>query len=258
MKKKKTHKTDRDPPITIHKPWPFESVEEKFCLLRGPLRWLTVFLTIFVVCSRNLLDRLRLMTERFYRTFLVKITDCDVTLADVTKMEKIGFYFLRQKYILAEKAPEERQTTENHFSMRHVWARLWDFKNISVRPCGWIHSFFLRNDCSGMLFFSFSFQHPRCLICSLNSKGNLTRKHSNLEWREITVFVVQNLCKLKLWELSSHVRYWRHFSDSNSLLSDLSEKKNRKIWSIQKFKIYVRMTSGSDSSQTNPIKIYRK
>ena len=32
-----THKTDRNPPITNHKPWPFEN----FCFLRGPLRWLT-------------------------------------------------------------------------------------------------------------------------------------------------------------------------------------------------------------------------
>ena len=38
MKIKKTHKMDRDPPITIHKPWPLESVEEKLCLLKGPLR----------------------------------------------------------------------------------------------------------------------------------------------------------------------------------------------------------------------------
>ena len=36
-----THKTDRDPPITNHKPWPFEPVKVKFCFLRGPLTWLT-------------------------------------------------------------------------------------------------------------------------------------------------------------------------------------------------------------------------
>ena len=34
-----THKTDRYPPTTNHKPWPFEPVEVKFCFLRGPLRW---------------------------------------------------------------------------------------------------------------------------------------------------------------------------------------------------------------------------
>ena len=38
MKIKKTHKMERDPPITIHKPWPLESVEEKLCLLKGPPR----------------------------------------------------------------------------------------------------------------------------------------------------------------------------------------------------------------------------
>ena len=36
-----THKTDRNPPITDHKPWPFEPVKATFCFLRGPLRWLT-------------------------------------------------------------------------------------------------------------------------------------------------------------------------------------------------------------------------
>ena len=36
-----THKTDRNPPITNHKPWPFEPVKVKFCFLRGVFRWLT-------------------------------------------------------------------------------------------------------------------------------------------------------------------------------------------------------------------------
>ena len=35
-----THKTDRNPPITNQKPWPFEPVKVKFCFLRGLLRWL--------------------------------------------------------------------------------------------------------------------------------------------------------------------------------------------------------------------------
>ena len=38
---RETHKTDRNPPITNQKPWPFEPVKVKFCFLRGPLRWLT-------------------------------------------------------------------------------------------------------------------------------------------------------------------------------------------------------------------------
>ena len=33
---------DQNPPITNHKPWPFEPIKVKFCFLRGPLRWLTV------------------------------------------------------------------------------------------------------------------------------------------------------------------------------------------------------------------------
>ena len=39
--KTEIHKTDRSPPITVHKPWPFEPVEVKFCFRRGSLRWLT-------------------------------------------------------------------------------------------------------------------------------------------------------------------------------------------------------------------------
>ena len=35
------NKTDPNPPITNHKPWPFEPFKVKFCFLRGPLRWLT-------------------------------------------------------------------------------------------------------------------------------------------------------------------------------------------------------------------------
>ena len=35
-----THKMDWNPPITNHKPLPFELVKVKFCFLRGPLRWL--------------------------------------------------------------------------------------------------------------------------------------------------------------------------------------------------------------------------
>ena len=36
-----TNKTDQDKSITNHKPWPFEPVEENYCFLRVPLRWLT-------------------------------------------------------------------------------------------------------------------------------------------------------------------------------------------------------------------------
>ena len=32
-----THKTNRNPPIANHKPWPFEPVEVNVCFLRGPL-----------------------------------------------------------------------------------------------------------------------------------------------------------------------------------------------------------------------------
>ena len=37
-KNTETHKTDRNPPITSQKSWPFEPVEGNFCFLRGSLR----------------------------------------------------------------------------------------------------------------------------------------------------------------------------------------------------------------------------
>ena len=43
-----THKTDRNPLITNHKPWPFELVKVNVCFLRGPLRWLTAAKTAIV------------------------------------------------------------------------------------------------------------------------------------------------------------------------------------------------------------------
>ena len=55
------------------------------------------------------------------------------------------------------------------------------------------------------------------------------------------------------------MRYCKHFfSFQLPFIRSFKKKRKRKIWEIQKLKIYVRMTSGSDSSQPNSIKIYRK
>ena len=53
-----THKMDRNPPITNHKPWPFEPVKVKFCFLRGPLRWLTAAKNAIVSWLLNLRIRM--------------------------------------------------------------------------------------------------------------------------------------------------------------------------------------------------------
>ena len=50
---KETPKTDRNPSITNHKPWPFEPVEVNFCFLRDPLRWLTAAKNSNVSCLLN-------------------------------------------------------------------------------------------------------------------------------------------------------------------------------------------------------------
>ena len=78
-----THKTDRNPPITNHKPWPFEPVKVKFCFLRGPLRWLTAaknaivsWLLIFRVrmflksaVNSKVSDKIKKMTNIHTQTF---------------------------------------------------------------------------------------------------------------------------------------------------------------------------------------------
>ena len=53
--KTETHKTDRNPPITNHKPWPFEPVEVILYFLRGLLRWLAsdIFLTRGSKCTSH-------------------------------------------------------------------------------------------------------------------------------------------------------------------------------------------------------------
>ena len=57
-----THKTDRNPPITNHKPWPFEPVKVKFCFLRDPLRWLTAAKNAIVSWLLNF--RIRMFVKR--------------------------------------------------------------------------------------------------------------------------------------------------------------------------------------------------
>ena len=56
-----THKTDRNPPITNHKPWPFEPVKVKFCFLRGRLRWLTAAKNAIVSWLLNI--RIRMVVK---------------------------------------------------------------------------------------------------------------------------------------------------------------------------------------------------
>ena len=66
--KTETHKTDRNPPITKHKPWPFEPVKVKFCFLRGPLRWLTAAKNSIVSWLLNF--RIRMFVKSAVTTML--------------------------------------------------------------------------------------------------------------------------------------------------------------------------------------------
>ena len=72
--------------------------------------------------------------RKLFLDFLVKSTNCDVTLADCHQNVEIFFFTFWVKLISSERASEEEQNTENRFSIRLVWAELWEFKNILVRP----------------------------------------------------------------------------------------------------------------------------
>ena len=67
-----THKRDRNPSITHHKPWPFEPVRVKFCFLRGSLRWLTAVKNAIVSWLLNF--RIRMFVKRavikYYKNFI--------------------------------------------------------------------------------------------------------------------------------------------------------------------------------------------
>ena len=65
-----THKTVRNPPITNHKPWPFEPVKVKFCSLRGPLTWLTAAKNAMVSWLLNF--KIRICEKRSNNAFRIK------------------------------------------------------------------------------------------------------------------------------------------------------------------------------------------
>ena len=78
----------------------------------------------------------------------------------------------------------------------------------------WRHKLVFRDSAQLEIFFfkclfSFSFRRSICLICNLNSEGNLTRKHLNLELfpKGGSRFCSTNLSKFKLRYLSSYMRY---------------------------------------------------
>ena len=44
------HKTNWNPPVTNHKPWPLELIKVKFCFLKGLLRWFRATKTADRIC----------------------------------------------------------------------------------------------------------------------------------------------------------------------------------------------------------------
>ena len=74
-----THKTNRNPPITNHKPWPFEPFKVKFCFLRGPLRWLSAAKNAIVSWLLNLRIRMFVKSAVMIKDFSVSINCKDGT-----------------------------------------------------------------------------------------------------------------------------------------------------------------------------------
>ena len=127
------------------------------------------------------------------------------------------------------------------------------------RDISWRHKLVFRDSAQLDFFFkclfSFNFRRSICLICNLNSEGNLTRKHLNLEFSSEGGFQALFYRFIQIQTTISQVIYeilQKKKSVFNSLFSDLSEKKNKKQktknWEIQKFKIYVKMRSANMTS----------
>jgi len=68
-----TQKTDPNPLITKHKPWPFEPVKVKFCFLRGPLRWLTAAKNAIVSWLLNFWIRMFVKSAVMYRIYFKSV-----------------------------------------------------------------------------------------------------------------------------------------------------------------------------------------
>ena len=70
-----THTTDGNPPITNHKPWPYEPVNVKFCFFRGRLRWLTAAKNAIVRWLLNF--RIRMFVKSAVKCWM----QCNVSLS---------------------------------------------------------------------------------------------------------------------------------------------------------------------------------
>ena len=126
---------------------------------------------------------------------------------------------------------------------------MWHFSDITNSFSRILHSWkflFFK------VFFSFSFWQSRCFIGTLNSKGDLTRKHLNLELVPeggFPAFVLQIYRNSNCYTLylSSYMRYCKIFF-SFQLPFIRSFRKNQKHWEIKKFKIDIIMTSANMKS----------
>ena len=146
-----THKTDRDPPITNHKPRTFEPVKVKFCFLRGPLRWLTAAKNAIVRLLLNF--RIRMFVKSAVTVWCYKAKKWSVNCYRGTPIQtlvlgfpavtelytsfitsKFPFWFLMPWFEFvsskAEKYPDQRvgkcnriQSIQFNFGFKTNWLR---------------------------------------------------------------------------------------------------------------------------------------
>ena len=95
---RETHKTDRNPPIRNHNPWPFEPVKVKFCFLRGPLRWLTAAKNAIVRWLLNF--RIRMFVKIAVNIVAVNCKLSDLSECQVHFSNSFFVDHLRSKFLI--------------------------------------------------------------------------------------------------------------------------------------------------------------
>ena len=113
-----THKTDRNPAITNHKPWPFEPVKVKFCFLRGPLRWFTAAKNAIVSWLLNF--RIRMFVKsavRLYSSHAEFFLE-DTKIVQVRKAVPVGWSGTNRRQLVQHIVKEIHST---FYSMEHMY-----------------------------------------------------------------------------------------------------------------------------------------
>ena len=133
-----THKTDRNPPITNHKPWPFEPVKVKFCFLRGPLRWLTAAQNAILSWLSNF--SIRMFVKSAVRRFLCSGRKKNIFFTD-PKIAILNIIYYPEKKdvtIIIRPGKEENFVGAEN---QHLSFKYWNLQKRAAIFCNWCCSF---------------------------------------------------------------------------------------------------------------------